>query len=200
MAQDQRVEQAVFGRLLPCFLSPDPPRPMPGDGADPGAEAGRLLQLGQGLEGQEKSLLRQIFCGFPRTERLHRDHDDRAPVAGHECVERFEIAQKRVQYELLIADLWVSAALLCHSLHSSCKEETAPTRKDRRTAQLFSQTRQNPSRYCPYRKSVRSISILAFSIRAFVTGWLSSHSGPAPPSRFSRRCSLPKNRIIPLGS
>jgi hypothetical protein len=167
MAQNERVEFAVFSRLLARFLPPDPPSPMPGDGADPTAETGRLLELRQGLESQQKGLLSQIFRCFPRTERLHRDHDDRAPVAGHEFVERFEIAQKRVQDQLLVADMRVSARVLCHSLHSSCKEETAPTRKDRGTAQLFSESGEtrdstghngsrcarsasSPSRYAPW--------------------------------------------------
>ena len=167
MAQNERVEFAVFGRLLPRFLPPDPPCPMSGDRADPTAETGRLLELRQGLESQQKGLLRQIFRRFPRTERLHRNHDDRAPVADHEFVERFQIAQKRVQDQLLVADMGVSARVLCHSLHSSCKEETAPTRKDRGAAQLFSESAEtrdstgrngnrcarsasSPSRYAPW--------------------------------------------------
>ena len=120
VAQNQRVEFAVFGRLLPRLLPADPPGPMASDGADPTAEAGRLLQLRQGLERQQKRLLRQILRGFPRTERLHGDDDHRAPIAGHQFVERPEIAHQGVQDQLLVADMGVEAPLLCHSLHSSC--------------------------------------------------------------------------------
>ena len=120
MAQNQRVEFAVFGRLLPRFPPADPPGPMTGDGADPAAETGGFLQLRQSFERQQKSLLGQILRRFPRAERLQSDDDHRAPVAGHELVERPEIAQQGVQDQLFIADIGVETPLLCHSLHSSC--------------------------------------------------------------------------------
>jgi len=131
MAQNQRVEFAVFGRLLARFPAADPPGPMPGDGTDPGAETRRLLKLGQCLESQQKRLLSQIFRRFPRPQRLRRDNDDRAPIPGNQLIERLDVAQQGVQNQLLVADIWVAAPLLCHSFHSSCKEETAAIEKDR---------------------------------------------------------------------
>ena len=149
MAQNQRVELTVFGRLLARFLPADPPGPMSGDGADPGAEPGRLLQLRQGFESQQKSFLRQIFRRFPRTERLHRDHDDSAPITGHQFVEGHEVAQESVQDQLLVANVRVAARVLCHSLHSSCKEETALTRKDRGEYKFSVSSKKNSGNYCP---------------------------------------------------
>ena len=120
MSQNQRVEFAVFGRFLPRFLPADTPGPMAGDGADPAAETGGLLQLRQSFERQQESLLSQILRRFSGTEGLQSDDDHRAPVAGHELIERPEIAQQGVQDQLFIADVGIEAPLLCHSLHSSC--------------------------------------------------------------------------------
>jgi hypothetical protein len=134
MTQNERVELAVFGRLLTGFLLADPPGSVPSDGADPAAETGRLLQLRQRFERQQKGLLRQILGSLPRVERLHGDRDYRTAVASHQFVERLQVTQQGVEDQLLVADLGVSAAVLCHSLHSSCKEETAPRQKDRGNA------------------------------------------------------------------
>jgi len=131
MAQNQRVEFAVFGRLLARFPATDPPGSMPGDGTDPGAETRGLLKLGQRLESQQERLLRESFRGFPGAQRLRRDDDDRAPITEDQLIERLDVAQQSVQDQLLVADIWVAAPLLCHSFHSSCKEETAAIEKDR---------------------------------------------------------------------
>lgn len=131
MAQNQGIQLVVFGRLLARLLPPHPPGAMPGDGADPCAEPLRLLQLRQRLERQQKRLLRQILGCLAGAERLVRDDDDGVPITDHQLIERFDVAQERVQNQLRIADVRVAAPLLCHSLHSSCKEETVSSEKDR---------------------------------------------------------------------
>ena len=92
MAQNQRVELAVFGRLLACFLSADPPGSVSGDGTDPSAETRRLLKLGQRLESQQERLLRQIFRRFPRSQSVCRDDDDCAPIPGDQFIECLDVA------------------------------------------------------------------------------------------------------------
>lgn len=134
VAQNQRIEFVVLSRLVARFLAADSPGPVAGDRADPASETRRLLKLWQRLERQQKRLLRQILRSLPRTERLRGNDDDGVAIAGHQLVERRDVAQQGVQDQLLIADLWVAAPLLCHSVHSSCKEEPAAAQMDSETA------------------------------------------------------------------
>ncbi len=137
VSQDQGIEPAVFRRLMSRLLPADPPCSMPCDGAYPAPEVRRILELRQRLERQKESILSQIFGGLPRAKALHGDEHDSTSKPAHQFVERVHVSQQRVQNQRLNFDLRITALSLCHSFHSSCREEASRRAMDRRGRDFF---------------------------------------------------------------
>ena len=103
-------EKAVqFGRLRSLFaLSPlaDPPGAVPGDGAQPAAEPGRLGKLGQRLEREQESVLCYVLgpVTCARSQRLRRNERHGPAEAPHQRVEGSKVAEQGREHERLLAD------------------------------------------------------------------------------------------------
>lgn len=109
LGQEQAVYLRGLSRLRPPFAPGDPTGAVPGDGAQPGRELRRLLQLRQRLEGDQKRLLRHVLRTLPPAQRLLRDQSHRAPEPAHELIEGLEVAEQCGKHDLGVAELGKAA-------------------------------------------------------------------------------------------
>lgn len=105
LAQDEPVQLRAFHGLGPPLLPADAPRPVAGDGADPGSEPRRIFELWQRLERQQERFLRDVLRRRPRSQHPLGDRHHRSPVAPHQLVERCHVAEQRAENQLLVADI-----------------------------------------------------------------------------------------------
>ena len=77
-------------------------RPVPGDGVEPRTEPLRLGKLRQRFERGEEHILRHILGCLPRAHHRSGNGDQRAPIASHQLIERFQVSEQRPDYQLAL--------------------------------------------------------------------------------------------------
>jgi hypothetical protein len=88
-----------------------------GDGTQPPAEPRRFLQLGKGLEGQQKDLLRHILRRRTTADDRLRCQNDRIPITPDQFIEGGQVAEQSGDYQLLIGGLRVGDTADSRPLH-----------------------------------------------------------------------------------
>jgi hypothetical protein len=104
--EHEAIQIGRLGRLVPLFTAANARRPMPGDGAQPAGELGRLAQLRQRLEGKQKRFLRHIVGQVSArwAKRLRGHQRDGRTEPAHDLVEGGQVADERGQHKRLVAD------------------------------------------------------------------------------------------------
>jgi hypothetical protein len=115
----QVFQCGILGSLASALSEGDTLGAMTGNGIQPAGKFRRVLQPGQSLEGQQKSLLGHIFGRLSRSQALPGHHQDSASKAAYQFIVSLPTAQLRDPGDFGIAET-LEPVLHCHASVSSC--------------------------------------------------------------------------------
>lgn len=98
----QTLQRLTLGRLGSSLSLDHAQSAKTSDSSQPAGESGRIVEVRQGLIGDQQGVLRHLFGGCPAQAGLLCRQCDRTTVASYQLIERAAVSNQRCQHQHLI--------------------------------------------------------------------------------------------------